>query len=112
MNERHAAIAATALRKVAERLETLDPNSLRPYDIARLLEIASRAERMARGVLDEPVIQERPSMIRAHEIRRLLKQEGLLGETLDSSFSPDPLIPPAERSGRSWPWRNDEPSDT
>jgi hypothetical protein len=49
MNDRHAKIAATALEKVASRLESLDPDSLRPSDLARLLEVAARGERVAMG---------------------------------------------------------------
>ena len=60
------------------RLQTLDPNTLRPSDVARLLEVASRVERMARGVrADEPSVQERGWTISAHDLRQKLK-EGLV----------------------------------
>lgn len=79
MNERHAEIAATALQKITERLATIDADSLRPNDIARLLEVASRAERMARGVvIEDPVAHQRGPVFNADEIRRHLKEEGLL----------------------------------
>lgn len=81
MNDSHAEIAATALRKVSERLETIDTDTLRPADLARLLEIASRVERMARGVLqDEPEVHQSRVVFRADDIRAKLKAEGLLNE--------------------------------
>jgi hypothetical protein len=78
MNERHAEIATAIRVKVAQCLEAMDPTSLRPNEVARLLEVASRVERMARGVLpDEPVV--RPSFrFDAEEVRRGLKEEGFL----------------------------------
>ena len=79
MNRRHADISAAALQRVAERLETLDAASLRPNEIARLLEIASRSERMARGILaDEPVVVESRHHYRAEDIRKMLKVSGLI----------------------------------
>jgi len=87
MNDSHAEIAATALRKVAARLETIDASSLRAADIARLLEIASRVERMARGVLPgEAAIHETYGVFRADEIRSKLKAEGFLRE--DGTLAP------------------------
>lgn len=96
MNQRHAEIAATALGKVAERLGSLDANSLRPNELARLLEIASRAERMARGVLpDEAVVHQRVSTLNADQIRRHLAEEGLLSAAV---FPVDPLLQLVERN--------------
>ena len=79
MQKRQAAISETALEKVREGLASLDPQSLRPNEIARLLEVASRAERVARGVLpDEPLAHQPGQVLRADAIRALLKAEGLL----------------------------------
>ena len=87
MNDSHAEIAATALRKVSERLKTIDASTLRPADLARLLEIASRVERMARGVLpDEPEVHQRRVVFRAEDIRAKLKAEGFLLE--DGTLAP------------------------
>ena len=78
MNVRHARIASTALRKVEERLEMLDADSMRPADVARLMEIAARQERVARGGLPHESISSDPPVLRAEEIRAALKAEGLL----------------------------------
>jgi hypothetical protein len=79
MNARHAEIAGAALQKVAERLSTMEPSSLRPADISRLLEIASRVERMARGgLVADPSSQRAYGVFNADEIRARLTAEGLL----------------------------------
>lgn len=79
MQKRQAAVSETALEKVKEGLANLDPHSLRPNEIARLLEVASRTERVARGVLpDEPPVYEPGRVASADAIRALLKAEGLL----------------------------------
>jgi hypothetical protein len=79
MNARHAELAAAALAKVRERIEGLDAQSLRPSEVARLLEVASRAERIARGLLpDEPFVHEPPHAFRADAIKAMLKAEGLI----------------------------------
>jgi hypothetical protein len=71
-------LAAAIRMKVAQCLEAMDPTTLRPNEVARLLEVASRVERMARGVLpDEPVV--RPGFhFNAEEVRRRLKEDGFL----------------------------------
>ena len=97
MNAQHAELGAAILRKVAQCVETMDPVSLRPTEVARFLEVASRAERMGRGVLpDEPVVQQRGMSFNADEIRRQLKAEGLLPDSA-VSVGPDARMPPAER---------------
>ena len=78
MNVRHARIASTALRKVEERLEMLDADSMRPADVARLMEIAARQERVARGGLPHEPLSCEPPVLRADEIRAALKAQGLL----------------------------------
>ncbi len=79
MQKRQAEISETALEKVREGLANLDPHSLRPNDLARLLEVASRTERVARGVLpDDPPVVEPGRVFRADAIRALLKAEGLI----------------------------------
>jgi hypothetical protein len=107
MNERHADVAASALRKVAERLKTIDAAALRPNELARLLEVASRAERVARGILpDEPVLHDRGIAFNADAIRRQLRAEGLLQ---DVAIPEDALLPPAESARRA---AAREPEDT
>lgn len=49
MNERHRTIARTALSKAAQWLVNLNPDTMRPSDAARLLEVAVRMEREAAG---------------------------------------------------------------
>jgi len=79
MNCRHAEIAGIALDKVKTRLLSIDPDTLRPTEVARLLEIAAKAERVARGVLpDEPDVHEYRPVLRADLIRQTLKAEGLI----------------------------------
>ena len=78
MNVRHARIASTALRKVEERLEMLDADSMRPADVARLMDIATRQERVARGGLPHAPLSCEPPVLRADEIRAALKAQGLL----------------------------------
>ena len=78
MRKRHAELAAAALERAREGLESLDPHSMRAADIARLLEVAGRLERVSRGVLDEPPEYQPTQVLRADTIRALLKGEGLL----------------------------------
>ena len=77
-HDRQAEVAATIMRKVAERLEMIDITSIKPSDVARLLEVASRVERAALGILPDDVPIHQPSVINADEIRAMLKSEGLL----------------------------------
>ena len=112
MQDRHAAIAAACLDRVAQRLETLDPNALRPSDVARLLEVASRAERMARGVLaDEPSVQERGWTISAGDLRRKLKEGGLWSEFMNPA-APEPDVATAESRPESWSWSTENEPET
>jgi len=78
MHKRHAEIAESVLSKVRERLTGLDAHCLRPNEMARLIEVASRAERLARGVLPNDVADNAPRhLFRADHIRAALKA-GLL----------------------------------
>lgn len=52
MGRRHADLAMQMLDAVAQRLSTLDGDRLRPADLARLVEVAVRVERLARGLPD------------------------------------------------------------
>lgn len=58
MRERHAGIAQRALEKVAEALETIDPAEMKDGDVARLMDTASKLERLSRGDVGD-VIEER-----------------------------------------------------
>jgi hypothetical protein len=49
MNERHRAIARTGLAKVADWLLSCDVAKMKPAEVARFLEVASRLERDAAG---------------------------------------------------------------
>jgi hypothetical protein len=57
MNDRHARIAMATLQKVAQRLvgdeanevQAIDPNDLSASDLAKLAEVATKIERLARG---------------------------------------------------------------
>lgn len=55
MAERHAKLAQAALTRVAQRLGDLDPEDLKPGDIARILEVATKLERLSRGEPSEHV---------------------------------------------------------
>jgi AraC-like DNA-binding protein len=81
MRQRQANLAATALEKARQGLANLDPESMKAGEIARLLEIAARLERVSRGVIaDEPPEHRLGVRINAEEIRAFLKAEGLLRE--------------------------------
>lgn len=99
MNERHAEIAAVALTRIAERLQTLEPSLLKPNDIARLLDVASRAERLALGAFPGEDDAQPPQVgFSAATISAKLKAQGRPadGEPVDLD---DLLIPDAERAG-------------
>jgi len=63
MNERHARTAMLILSKVGQRLvgddtaniKAIDVNKLEPSDLARLTEVATKVERLARGAESERV---------------------------------------------------------
>jgi hypothetical protein len=99
MNEQHAQIAALVLQKVSERLNAMDVNSLRPSDVARLLDIGSKVQRNALGLADAvaPQEQERSQLPTADELRRMFKAAGI-AKPIDPQFSHELLIPPAERN--------------
>lgn len=58
MRKRHAKIAAKALEKVSAALECVDPENVSNSDIARLMDVASKLERLSRGDVGD-VIEER-----------------------------------------------------
>ena len=58
MRERHAAIAKKMLDTADSALNTINPNDVSTNEIARLVEIASKLERISRGDVGE-VIEER-----------------------------------------------------
>lgn len=94
MDARHAAVAAELISKLAEATSHIDPAGLKPVEIARLLEVAVRAERLALGA-DDRDDDGPPTMLRAHEIRAALRAAGALRGGVD--IPADALIPPAER---------------
>jgi len=49
MNERQARIAVTLQGKMLQALETLDPKRVKPQDLARIMELGLKYERIARG---------------------------------------------------------------
>jgi hypothetical protein len=77
MRERQAGVAAIALEKARDALSSLDTGAMRAGDIARLLEVAGRLERSARGVADGYPDEPR-TVLNADEIRRALREQGLL----------------------------------
>ena len=58
MRKRHARIAAKALDKVAAALEHIDPEEMSNADMTRLMDAASKLERISRGDVGD-VIEER-----------------------------------------------------
>lgn len=58
MRKRHAKIAQAALEKVSAALEYIDPENISNSDIARLMDTASKLERLSRGDVGD-VIEER-----------------------------------------------------
>lgn len=58
MRKRHAKIAERALEKVSAALETINTDEMSNSDIARLMEVSSKLERLSRGDVGE-VIEER-----------------------------------------------------
>lgn len=58
MRKRHAKIAEKALDKVSQALDMVDPEHLSNADISRLMETASKLERLSRGDVGD-VIEER-----------------------------------------------------
>ena len=57
MNQRHRAVAANAISKVAQWLVNMDPQTLKPADAAKWFEVAVRVQREASGLLvaEEPI---------------------------------------------------------
>lgn len=58
MRKRHARIAQTALEKVSTALDNIDPKNISNSDIARLMDTASKLERLSRGDVGD-VMEER-----------------------------------------------------
>ena len=53
MAERHVKLAMAFLLKIAQALQQIDPAQLSPSDMAKWLEIATKLERLSRGVPTE-----------------------------------------------------------
>lgn len=58
MRKRHAKIAETALEKVLKALASMDPEEMSNADITRMMDTASKLERISRGDVGD-VIEER-----------------------------------------------------
>ncbi|MGN0998659.1 MAG: hypothetical protein ACI4PO_03830 [Faecousia sp.] len=58
MRERHAGIAVTMLVKAATALQVLPPEEIKAQDISRMVDVASKLERISRGDVGD-VIEER-----------------------------------------------------
>ena len=76
MHERHSALAKAALAKVTEAVRGLDPRKLSPNQLAKLLEVSIRTERLSRGLSADLASEAAP--LNAVEIRAFLRAEGLL----------------------------------
>ena len=90
MNMRHAATASIALSKVIERLGQLtepDLQAMKFQDIARMLEVAVRVERQARGEPGDTVQQvggaQTADLLRKLSTDELRQMEGLLRKAHD-----------------------------
>lgn len=49
MRRKHASLADRTLKKLAESLEYIDPEEIKPSDFARLLDVATKLERISLG---------------------------------------------------------------
>lgn len=58
MRKRHAAIASQMILKAAEALQIIPPDEVKASDVSRLVDVASKLERISRGDVGE-VIEER-----------------------------------------------------
>lgn len=58
MRKRHAKLATDMLAKAAAALEKLPPDEVKASDVSRMVEVASKLERLARGDVGE-VVEER-----------------------------------------------------
>lgn len=58
MRKRHASIAGQMLIKAAEALQNLDPEEIKAQDVSRMVDVASKLERISRGD-SETIIEER-----------------------------------------------------
>lgn len=58
MRKRHAGIANQMLLKAAEALQNLDPEEIKAQDVSRMVDVASKLERISRGD-SETIIEER-----------------------------------------------------
>ena len=80
MHERHAALAEAALTKVTETIKSLDAKKLTSNQIAKLMEVSVKTERLSRGEFAEMADAEPALFARVDEIRNFLRAEGLLGD--------------------------------
>ena len=58
MRKRHAELASTMLSKAAEALQHLQPEEIKATDVSRMVDVASKLERVSRGDVGD-VIEER-----------------------------------------------------
>ena len=84
MNARHAHLAETVFAKVTEAVTSLDTKKLAPNQIAKLMEVSIKTERLARGESAETAAVE-PAGIRADEVRSFLRAAGLIDQPPDDS---------------------------
>lgn len=57
MRRRHADLASAVLEKAAAALEIMEPEEIRPSDLSRMLDIASKLERVSRGDVGDVIEQ-------------------------------------------------------
>lgn len=69
MGERHARLARRVLDMVAEKLESIDPTDLPPAQLSRLIDTASKLERLALG---EPSERVETTAATPDEVKRFL----------------------------------------
>lgn len=60
MRKNHASIASSMLVTAAKALKAMKPEDVKPSDISRMVEVASKLERISRGDVGD-VVEERPS---------------------------------------------------
>ena len=76
MFKRHADVCVSLIEKVKLRLAKMRPDTLKPRDVAQWIDIATKIERLSRGVANESVAQSLTQInVQVENMSRLSDQE-------------------------------------